>query len=101
MPMSFTDEMWAEIGPLYDAILALPFNREPAPGMLSPGRFTFYMIQDAHCLGASAPASDSTAQVKLTGSAKDASTGKSRRNTSSTRPRLMISRARTDDNILA
>src|SRR3954462_10502110 len=109
MPMSFTDEMWAEIGPPYDATLALPFNREPAPGMLSPGRFTFYMIQDAHCLGAfaralataSPQASDSAAQVKRTGSAKDAITGKSQRNTSSTRPRLMTSRARTDDNILA
>jgi hypothetical protein len=32
MPMSFTDEMWADTGPLNDGILALPFNRPPAYG---------------------------------------------------------------------
>ena len=78
--MSFTDEMWAEIRPIYDSILALPFNVELAAGTLSRERFTFYMIQDAHYLGAfaralataAAKAETAEAQVKLAGSAKDA-----------------------------
>ena len=78
--MGFTDGMWAEIQPLYDSILALPFNRELAAGTLSRARFTFYMVQDAHYLGvfaralatAAAKAPTPGAQVKLAGSAKDA-----------------------------
>ena len=78
--MSFTDEMWAEIRPIYDSILSLPFNRELAAGTLSHERFNFYMIQDAHYLGAfaralataAAKAPTPEAQVKLAGSAKDA-----------------------------
>ena len=54
--MSFTDDMWAEIRPIYEAILALPFNRELAAGTLTRERFLFYMIQDAHYLGAFARA---------------------------------------------
>jgi thiaminase (transcriptional activator TenA) len=78
--MSFTDAMWAEIGPIHDAILALPFNRELAAGTLGRERFLFYMVQDAHYLGAFARAlavaaakvDTAEAQVKLAGSAKDA-----------------------------
>ena len=78
--MSFTDAMWAEIAPIYDAILDLPFNRELAVGTLSRERFLFYMIQDAHYLGAfaralavaAAKADPAEAQVKLAGSARDA-----------------------------
>ena len=78
--MSFTDGMWAEIAPLYEAMLALPFNCELAAGTLSRERFTFYMIQDAHYLGAfaralamaAAKAPTPEAQVKFAGSAKDA-----------------------------
>lgn len=78
--MGFTDGMWTEIQPLYDSILALPFNRELADGTLSRARFTFYMVQDAHYLGifaralatAAAKAPTTGAQVKLAGSAKDA-----------------------------
>ena len=78
--MSFTEAMWAEIGPIYEAIVALPFNRELAAGTLRRDRFLFYMIQDAHYLGAfaralavaAAKAETSEAQVKLAGSAKDA-----------------------------
>ncbi|MFZ1430828.1 MAG: thiaminase II, partial [Geminicoccaceae bacterium] len=48
--------MWSEIEPLYASILALPFNQELAAGSLSVERFTFYMMQDAHYLGAFARA---------------------------------------------
>jgi len=76
----FTDSMWTEIAPIYEAILALPFNRELAAGTLGRERFLFYMIQDAHYLGAfaralataAAKAETAEAQVKLAGSAKDA-----------------------------
>ena len=54
--MRFTDAMWAEIAPIYEAILALPFNRELAAGTLGRERFLFYMMQDAHYLGAFARA---------------------------------------------
>jgi thiaminase/transcriptional activator TenA len=78
--MTFTDGMWAEIAPIYELILALPFNVELAAGTLSRERFTFYMVQDAHYLGAfaralataAAKAPTPEAQVKLAGSAKDA-----------------------------
>ena len=76
----FTDTMWAEIAPLYRAILGLPFNRKLAAGTLSRERFVFYMIQDAHYLGtfaralaitaAKAPGAD--AQIKFAQSARDA-----------------------------
>ena len=46
----FTDALWAEIQPTYEAILDLPFNRELAAGTLSRERFIFYMVQDAHYL---------------------------------------------------
>ncbi len=76
----FTDAMWTEIRPTYEAILALPFNRELAAGTLSRERFTFYMIQDAHYLGAfaralataAAKAATPEAQIKLAKSAHDA-----------------------------
>lgn len=76
----FTDHMWVEIAPIYEAILALPFNRELAAGTLGRERFLFYMIQDAHYLGAfaralamaAAKAETPEAQIKLAGSAKDA-----------------------------
>ncbi len=78
--MQFTDGMWSEIEPHYASILALPFNQELAAGTLSVERFTFYMMQDAHYLGAfaralataAAKAPSAAAQVKLAGSAKDA-----------------------------
>ena len=61
----FTDAMWAEIRPTYEAILDLPFNRELAAGTLSRERFVFYMVQDAHYLGAFARAL-ATAAAKAT-----------------------------------
>jgi thiaminase/transcriptional activator TenA len=61
----FTDAMWAEIRPIHEAILDLPFNRELAAGALSRERFIFYMVQDAHYLGAFARAL-ATAAAKAT-----------------------------------
>jgi thiaminase/transcriptional activator TenA len=61
----FTDAMWAEIRPTFEAILDLPFNRELAAGTLSRERFVFYMVQDAHYLGAFARAL-ATAAAKAT-----------------------------------
>jgi thiaminase (transcriptional activator TenA) len=76
----FTDAMWAEIRPTYEAILDLPFNRELAAGTLSRERFVFYMVQDAHYLGAfaralataAAKATTPEAQVTFAGSAHEA-----------------------------
>lgn len=76
----FTDRMWAEIGPLYQKILAQPFNRALADGSLPRETFLFYMIQDAHYLGAfsralaivAAKAPTPDGQVKLAKSAHDA-----------------------------
>lgn len=76
----FTDAMWAEIAPTYQAILDLPFNRELAAGTLSRERFVFYMVQDAHYLGAfsralataAAKATTPDAQIKFARSAHDA-----------------------------
>lgn len=45
--MKFTENLWKEIEPLYDAILDLPFNRELTDGTLERGKFAFYMKQDA------------------------------------------------------
>ena len=45
--MSFSQDSWARIAPIYDAILDHPFNRELAAGTLSGERFRFYMLQDA------------------------------------------------------
>jgi thiaminase (transcriptional activator TenA) len=76
----FTAAMWEEIGPVYRAILELPFNRELAAGTLSRERFAFYMVQDAHYLGAfaralataAANATSPETQTKLAKSAHDA-----------------------------
>ena len=75
--MTFSDEAWRRIGPLYDAILALPFNRELAAGTLARERFTFYMLQDAHYLAyfaralavTAARAPDNDALIQFAGSA--------------------------------
>ena len=48
--MSFSKDAWARIAPLYQEILAMPFNQELAAGTLSRERFIHYMLQDAHYL---------------------------------------------------
>ena len=48
--MSFSRDAWARITPIYQEILAMPFNQELAAGTLSRERFVHYMLQDAHYL---------------------------------------------------
>jgi thiaminase/transcriptional activator TenA len=48
--MAFTDELWADIAPIYAAILRHPFLRGLTDGSLSREAFQFYVIQDAHYL---------------------------------------------------
>lgn len=49
--MTFAEEAWAAITPIYDAILELPFNRELAAGTLDVDAFRFYIFQDSLYLG--------------------------------------------------
>ncbi|MGH6900615.1 MAG: thiaminase II [Geminicoccaceae bacterium] len=78
--MSFSQEAWQRIVPLYGEILNLPFNRELAAGTLSRERFTFYMLQDAHYLTyfaralavTAARAPDNDALIQFAGSAREA-----------------------------
>ena len=78
--MSFSAEAWQRIGPLYEKILALPFNQELAAGTLSRERFTFYMLQDALYLtqfgralaATAARAPDEDAMIQFAGSAQAA-----------------------------
>jgi thiaminase/transcriptional activator TenA len=68
--MRFTDHLWRLIAPIYDAILALPFNRELTDGTLDLDTFRFYVFQDARYLadfaralaivGSRAPATEDT-----------------------------------------
>ncbi|MGI9508277.1 MAG: thiaminase II [Geminicoccaceae bacterium] len=76
--MSFSKDAWARIAPIYQEILAMPFNQELAAGSLSRDRFIHYMLQDAHYLlhfgkalavtGARAPEPD--AMIQFTHSAE-------------------------------
>jgi thiaminase/transcriptional activator TenA len=78
--MSFAQDAWQRIAPLYAAILDLPFNRELAAGTLSRERFTFYLLQDAHYLTyfaralavTAARAPDQDALIQFAGSAREA-----------------------------
>ena len=47
---AFSTSAWQQNLPLYEAILAMPFNAELAAGKLSLDRFRHYIIQDAHYL---------------------------------------------------
>jgi thiaminase/transcriptional activator TenA len=78
--MSFSQNAWQRIVPLYGAILDLPFNRELAAGTLSRERFTFYLLQDARYLTyfaralavTAARAPDNDALIQFAGSAREA-----------------------------
>lgn len=78
--MSFSQDAWQRIGPLYRDILDLPFNRELAAGTLSRERFTFYLLQDAHYLTyfaralavTAARAPDNDALIQFASSAREA-----------------------------
>jgi thiaminase/transcriptional activator TenA len=45
--MKFTDKLWKNSVPIYEAIVHHPFNRELAEGTLSIERFVFYLQQDS------------------------------------------------------
>ncbi len=47
---TFSQQAWRQNRTRYEAILDMPFNRELSEGTLSPERFRYYMIQDAHYL---------------------------------------------------
>ena len=47
---AFSSSAWQTNLPLYEKILAMPFNAELAAGTLSLDRFRHYIIQDAHYL---------------------------------------------------
>ena len=76
--MSFSEQAWARIEPVYQTILDMPFNQELAAGTLSRQRFIHYMLQDSHYLinfgkalavtGARAP--DPDAMIQFTHSAE-------------------------------
>jgi thiaminase/transcriptional activator TenA len=78
--MSFSQDTWQRIAPVYAAILELPFNRELAAGTLSRERFTFYLLQDASYLTyfaralavTAARAPDNDALIQFAGSAREA-----------------------------
>lgn len=78
--MPYSQDAWTEIAPLFEKIVALPFNQELAAGTLSRDRFVHYMIQDAHYLAgfsralavAAAKAPDAEGQIVLSHAAHDA-----------------------------
>jgi thiaminase/transcriptional activator TenA len=45
--MKFTDKLWKDNAPVYEAIVNHPFNRELTEGTLSIERFVFYLQQDS------------------------------------------------------
>lgn len=78
--MPYSRDAWTEIAPLFERIVALPFNQDLAAGTLRRDRFVHYLIQDAHYLAmfsralavAAARAPDAEAQVVLSHAAHDA-----------------------------
>ena len=47
---SWTERLWADVAPIYQAILAHPFLRGLTSGDLPADRFAYYVAQDAHYL---------------------------------------------------
>jgi thiaminase (transcriptional activator TenA) len=47
---NFSTQAWQQNLPLYETILAMPFNAELGAGTLREDRFRHYIIQDAHYL---------------------------------------------------
>jgi thiaminase/transcriptional activator TenA len=47
---SWSAQLWQQIAPTYDAILAHPFLTELADGTLNPDAFAHYVVQDLHYL---------------------------------------------------
>jgi thiaminase/transcriptional activator TenA len=73
----FSDAAWAHVGPVREAIYAMPFNAELAEGTLSQDRFAHYVVQDSLYLAqyakalaaAAAKAPDGDALMTFCGSA--------------------------------
>ena len=63
--MTFTEQLWDEIDPMYDQILDIPFNRELMEGSLEEDIFVFYLKQDSYYLA------DFTRALSLTGLRSD------------------------------
>lgn len=76
--MSFTETMWAEVGPLRRAIAAQPFLAELAAGTLPADTFRHYIVQDSLYLGeyaralalAAAKAPDAAGRLEFSDGAK-------------------------------
>jgi thiaminase/transcriptional activator TenA len=48
--MKWSNTVWQQATPIYNAITAMPFITELAGGTLDPEKFKYYMQQDAHYL---------------------------------------------------
>jgi thiaminase/transcriptional activator TenA len=48
--MKWSNTVWQQATPIYNAITAMPFITELAAGTLDPEKFKYYMQQDAHYL---------------------------------------------------
>jgi thiaminase/transcriptional activator TenA len=48
--MKWSEKAWAEALPIYNDIIAMPFIKELAAGILDIEKFTYYLQQDAHYL---------------------------------------------------
>ncbi|WP_443944720.1 TenA family protein [Pedobacter sp. AW1-32] len=48
--MKWSTEAWNKITPVYDKIIAMPFNQELSNGSLDKSKFIFYLAQDAYYL---------------------------------------------------
>lgn len=48
--MKWSEQAWEKVKPIYDKILAMPFNQELSKGTLAKEKFIFYLAQDAYYL---------------------------------------------------
>lgn len=48
--MTWSEQAWEKVKPIYDKILTMPFNQELSKGILAKEKFIFYLAQDAYYL---------------------------------------------------
>lgn len=48
--MKWSEQAWERVKPIYNQILAMPFNQELSKGTLPKEKFIFYLAQDAYYL---------------------------------------------------
>lgn len=48
--MTWSEQAWERVKPIYNQILAMPFNQELSNGTLPKEKFIFYLAQDAYYL---------------------------------------------------